>query len=458
MVERRLRNFRWSSAGNPQVVPTLCRYKGRRGEDRGKAVRALMGLLHRVRGLRTYAERSAPDAPLGRCARLLAVPALIAGLSIFWWAVSPAQAVPAAGNATTITVFTLKGAAKAQVEDLTAQANALRTEIDALDQELELKTREYDKCVGDLDTVNARIGELRRRLADAQADKAEREAMLARRIRSVYMSGGRDQLLQLVLLSGGLQDLYNRVRLVSILADQDRRLVSDLNASDERLDLLLQGVDNEKREELSLRRQLATRAAEIQAVLATRENTLAGIDLTVQVVVQQERQRQRAEQEQLQREYEAKLAAATSTGGPTAASNILSPEHIALVAQRAGFTGQNLVIAVAVALAESSGNANAKGDVAIGGSFGLWQIYCRAHPNLIPPGDPNSVPWYDPYQNAQWAYRISGGGDWLPWSTYIHGTYRSRMATAQEAVSALVAGPVSAAPPAGSTAIGPAAP
>jgi hypothetical protein len=287
-------------------------------------------------------------------------------------------------------------------------------------------------------------------VADAQADKANRQAKLAQRIKSVYMAGGRDQLLQLLLLADGLEDLYNRVRLVSTLADQDKRLVSDLNESAERLDLLLQAIDEQKRQELVVRGQLTDRSAEIQAMVARREKTLAGLDARVRAVVEQERLRQVAERERLRRELEAKLAAAaaaTATGNSPIGSNILRPEQIALVAQRAGFKGQNLVIAVAVALAESGGNANARGDVTIGGSFGLWQIYCMAHPYLIPPSDPNSVAWYDPYQNAQWAYKISGGGNWLPWSTYIHDTYRSRMAVAQAAVDLLTADPLSVVPP-----------
>jgi Trp operon repressor len=270
--------------------------------------------------------------------------------------------------------------------------------------------------------------------------------MLARRIKSVYMAGGRDQLLQLLLLADGLEDLYNRVRLVSTLADQDRRLVSDLEESSGRLDLLLQAVDEQKRQELALRRQMTDRSAEIQAMLAKREQTLAGVDAKVRAVIEQERQRRNAERERLQRELEAKLAAAATAGSPMG-SNRLRAEQIALVAQKAGFTGDNLVIAVAVALAESSGNANARGDVTIGGSFGLWQIFCKAHPNLIPPDDPNSVAWYDPYQNARWAYKISGGSNWLPWSTYIHGTYRFHMAAAEAGVSILTTNPSSVAPP-----------
>ncbi len=215
---------------------------------------------------------------------------------------------------TTTTFFTtdttLSQPVQIQVDALTAQAQAVQAQIDSLDEELGQKSEEYNKCLEDLDTANARMSELRRLVAGAQADKERQQARLAERIKSVYMSGGRDQLLQLLLFADGMEDLYNRIRLVTILADQDQRLVSDLESSTTRLDLLLTAVDEQKRQELALREQLTERAAEIQTTLAVRERTLAGLDAKVKVVIEQERQRQREEQARLQREFEARLQAA----------------------------------------------------------------------------------------------------------------------------------------------------
>jgi peptidoglycan hydrolase CwlO-like protein len=368
------------------------------------------------------------------------------GLGIYWLAATAVQAAPAPALST---------GAKTQVNALTAQAQTVQAQIDALDTQLEQKAEEYSKCVGDLDAAHARMSSLRRMIAQAQAGKAHAQEMLAERIKSVYMSGGRDQLLQLVVLANGVQDLYNRVRLVAMLAEQDQRLVADLRTSSARLDLLLTAIDDEKSQESALKRQLSAGAAEIQAAMAQKEQTLAGLDAKVKAIVEQERQRQIAEQARLQQERQARLLAAQAAaqyyGGNRTqiaqrGANTLTPEQIAYVAQKAGFTGHDLVIAVAVALAESGGNANAEGDVAIGGSFGLWQIYCVAHPYLIPPSNPDSVPWYDPYQNAQWAYKVSGGSNWEPWSTYIHGSYRPHMAAAEAAVLLLVTDQLAASP------------
>ena len=386
------------------------------------------------------------------------------GLCIFWLSATPAQAAPSTsltipGGLTTTTVFTLGQEAQTQVDALTAKAQAVQTEMAALDDQLDQKIDEYYQCLTDLNAASSSLVQLRREVGDAQAKKAQAQAALAQRIKAVYMSGGRDQLLQLLLLANSLQDLYNRARLISTLADQDRQIVSGLQDSSANLTLLLNAVDGQRRQELALRSQLSQRTAEIQAGMAQKQQILAGLDQGVKAIIEQERQRQLAEQARLQAELQAKLleeatllaaqqaALATSQIGiHPRGSNVLTPVQIAFVAQKAGFTGRNLIMAVAVAMAESGGNANAEGDVTIGGSFGLWQVFCMAHPDLIPPSNPDSVAWYDPYQNAQFAYQISGGSNWYPWSTYKHGTYQSFMDEARAAVVLLITDPSSLTP------------
>lgn len=105
------------------------------------------------------------------------------------------------------------------------------------------------------------------------------------------------------------------------------------------------------------------------------------------------------------------VSAPASRGG-------MSPAQIAKVAYDAGFRGQALVTAVAVALAESRGNPaahNPNGE----DSRGLWQI------NVDP-----STSWgrerakkygdlFDPVTNARAAFEISQGGEnFQPWTTF----------------------------------------
>lgn len=125
------------------------------------------------------------------------------------------------------------------------------------------------------------------------------------------------------------------------------------------------------------------------------------------------------------------LAGAVGVIGVT--SNVT---NIAGYAQNAGFTGADLVIAVAVALAESGGNARAYNpETAAGapegkGSYGLWQIYLNAHPEF--------TGWdlYDPQTNADAAYAVysAAGNSFKPWSTFNSGAYQSHLVTAQSQV------------------------
>jgi len=223
---------------------------------------------------------------------------------------------------------TLSPPVQIQVDALTAQAQAVEAQIAALDDELEQKSEEHNKCLADLDTANARMSELRRLVADAQADKAQQQALLAKRIKSVYMSGGRDQLLQLLLLADSMKDFYNRVRVVTILADQDQRLVADLESRTTRLDLLVKAVDQQKSQELALKKQLSQRTAEIQTALARRQALLDGLDASVKTIVEQDSQRQIAEQQQLQRELKARVQAALQATLLTTQSHVLNGGQI----------------------------------------------------------------------------------------------------------------------------------
>jgi LysM repeat protein len=109
--------------------------------------------------------------------------------------------------------------------------------------------------------------------------------------------------------------------------------------------------------------------------------------------------------------------------------------EVAEFARKAGFRGDALVRAVAIARAESAWDPGAHCDSCAGvteDSRGLWQINVRAHPSY----DPKKL--FDPAYNAKAAWSISGHGtNFKPWSTYLHGTYKQYLDEAQEAAAAV---------------------
>lgn len=115
----------------------------------------------------------------------------------------------------------------------------------------------------------------------------------------------------------------------------------------------------------------------------------------------------------------------------------LSAEQIARHAYAAGFRGQGLTTAVAVALAESDGRTTAHNATPPDDSYGLWQI------NMLGALGPERRRQYhlksddqlfDPDTNARVANSVSSDGhDFTPWSTYTNGAYKHHLAAARKA-------------------------
>lgn len=120
-------------------------------------------------------------------------------------------------------------------------------------------------------------------------------------------------------------------------------------------------------------------------------------------------------QEQLQRQY----GGSTGFYGQPFTGEAY---QIAQLARMAGFPESEIATAVAVAMAESGGRADAVNSSNRNGSIdrGLMQIN-SIHKGLLSQYDP-----FDPLQNMQMAYQIwkNAGGKWTPWSAYNNGSYQ----------------------------------
>jgi Lysozyme like domain len=109
------------------------------------------------------------------------------------------------------------------------------------------------------------------------------------------------------------------------------------------------------------------------------------------------------------------------SGADTMPGTPLTQDQISNYAAEAGFVDPDLDTAVAVAMAESSGDPSAVGDLNVGGSYGLWQINLKYHPEYT--ADELS----DPQTNANAAYAIyaAAGNTFQPWSTFNSGAYQA---------------------------------
>lgn len=106
---------------------------------------------------------------------------------------------------------------------------------------------------------------------------------------------------------------------------------------------------------------------------------------------------------------------------------VLTDQQIADVAAKAGFTGNDLPIAIAVCLAESGGNIFAK-HTNVGGSidYGLWQIN-SVHRDLL-----GRYAWNKADDNAKMAYAVFKSSGWRAWTTYNTKAYLMFMGRAKK--------------------------
>ena len=123
-------------------------------------------------------------------------------------------------------------------------------------------------------------------------------------------------------------------------------------------------------------------------------------------------------------------AAASCTQQSFLEGDHYSAVQVAQLAQQAGFAGNDWVISVAVAEAESAGWTHARlinTDCSV--DRGLWQINSYWH------GEVSDACAFDPLCNAQGTHTIWANGGWTQWTTYNNGAYQAHMAEAQAAVN-----------------------
>jgi hypothetical protein len=113
-----------------------------------------------------------------------------------------------------------------------------------------------------------------------------------------------------------------------------------------------------------------------------------------------------------------------------------SATQLAAVAQSGGWPQADLQTAVAVALAESSGNCVAIGP-SVGGAraYGVMQIMYPTHADLFASGIGSGY-WMDAETNFTMGLKVYQSQGWGAWTTYKTGAYRLYSATAAAGVTA----------------------
>lgn len=125
----------------------------------------------------------------------------------------------------------------------------------------------------------------------------------------------------------------------------------------------------------------------------------------------------------------------TTIGGAQEAGTKLTIQQALNYAANGGFSGNNLVTIVAIAMAESGLNTAAyNGNDPYGGSFGLYQINGSHFSDTLNGVKGSVAAFNDPSQASKFAFGIWQQQGFRPWSTFTDGKYAENVLAVQQAL------------------------
>jgi cell wall-associated NlpC family hydrolase len=184
----------------------------------------------------------------------------------------------------------------AAVEQQRAEVAGLQAELDRINAEVSEAAEAYNGAVYELGRVKERIAANSRQLAKTKRELVRMQAILERRLVQLYTTQD-PSLAEILVTSGSITEMADRVDLVKRLGAHDASVVSTLRANRARLaELRAQLVDDRAEAAEQLKRRTAEKAR-IEGLLAERQAILSSANAKLERLLAQERERQRREAE-----------------------------------------------------------------------------------------------------------------------------------------------------------------
>jgi len=236
-----------------------------------------------------------------------------------------------------------------------AQARELRLSVDRLRVQAEQAAEAYDAADALLGQAVTEHLSAQRDLDAATANAGRQDRTAAERIRALYKSGGAPALYATVLQGGDISDVLSRMQSVNAVLTEDRsvsdaagRSVDVRRSAEARLGALAA-------RQTRLQTSVAQRADSVRALLARTDALLAGADVRVRALAEQQR---RAQEAAAARAALARLAAAEQKA-----------QADALAAAAASAAASAAAAAAAAAGTAATGPAGPGGTVAPSGGY-----------------------------------------------------------------------------------------
>lgn len=205
----------------------------------------------------------------------------------------------------------------AQEEQANAQAiiNAVMDRLNAIQAELDAANAELERILGEQAKLNEQIRLNEIALQKAIDDLHARQAILAKRVRTIYMHGQLNYV-DVIIGSNSFSDFANRLELLKRIIRADFSLILDIQEKQRQIEAKRAELDEEKRQLDALEIEAEKAQQAIEAKRAEQQSALDEAREHKAAAEQMERELQQAS-EDVQARIEARLREQQSSGGYT---------------------------------------------------------------------------------------------------------------------------------------------
>jgi cell wall-associated NlpC family hydrolase len=197
-----------------------------------------------------------------------------------------------------------------------SQAQGVLAQINEIDGQLERAVESYNLANVQLGRIEADLKTNARHLVIAKSSLKNAQTHLADRLVALYVNGGDDSTLEVLLGAQSLDDLLSRLDAVERVSDQDSRVLEDVTQFRAEVRLRKQKLSRARAAQVRVVAEKARQRSWIQGQLAERERMLSSIRSEIASLEAAERLRQ----ERLEAQARARLAAAQEA--PQASSQL----------------------------------------------------------------------------------------------------------------------------------------
>lgn len=210
---------------------------------------------------------------------------------------APASNEPS-GSAVPVPVDEETEAFRAELAAKQAAIDAIKAQLDELDRQLEIAIENYNASAEELELTQETLSMTEVDLANAREAYRIQADLLRERIRRLYQDGGMTPI-ELLIGSKSIPDFFSRVVFLTQMGQRDGQLVGQLASQREQIEQDLLDIEAAQLRAEALEFELKAGQIEILLRIEERQQMLAGAQVELLGVLEEEAARRQLEQQEL---------------------------------------------------------------------------------------------------------------------------------------------------------------